>query len=139
MAYYIRQFDKAKNRLQQISTAFTEDILIARFVGGLKEDIKHKVGVLEPSTLNVAFRYALKYELDIEGQQRQTRTAFKPVTGVLSGGVKIEGKKLHYNPEPKTFEQKKALGLCYKCNEKYFPGHKCASCALKLFIEPGQL
>jgi hypothetical protein len=25
-----------------------------------------------------------------------------------------------------TYEQKRALGLCYKCNEKYFPGHQCA-------------
>jgi hypothetical protein len=29
------------------------------------------------------------------------------------------------NGRTTTFEQKKNLGLCYKCDEKYFSGHKC--------------
>jgi Retroviral aspartyl protease len=30
-----------------------------------------------------------------------------------------------YSWKNTTFEQRKALGLCHKCNEKYFPVHKC--------------
>jgi hypothetical protein len=34
----------------------------------------------------------------------------------------------------KTFEQKRTLGLCYKCNKKYYPGHKCVGKPLNLLV-----
>jgi hypothetical protein len=79
---YIRSFEKAKNILLHISSAFTKDILIAQFIGGLKEDIRHKVGVLEPDTLNVAYKYVLRYELDIEGQHKLAKTPSKFVASI---------------------------------------------------------
>lgn len=40
-----------------------------------------------------------------------------------------------FNQDAKTFEQKKALGLCYKCNEKYYPGaERCTTKPLNVII-----
>jgi hypothetical protein len=92
----IRSFEKAKNRLLHISSAFTKDILIARFIGGPKEDIRHKVGVLEPDTLNVAYKYVLRYELDIEGQHKLAKTPSKYVASINYKEEKNHGAILNH-------------------------------------------
>lgn len=34
----------------------------------------------------------------------------------------VNGKE---NPRNNLIEQRRALGLCFKCGEKYYPGHQC--------------
>lgn len=98
--------------------------------------------MLEPGTLNMAYKYAFKYELDLEGQQKGSKVPYKPMSATVQSGLKSEKKPFssfkqgqnQFNQDAKTFEQKKALGLCYKCNEKYYPGHKCTTKPLNVII-----
>lgn len=60
----------------QISAAFTEEVFVAGFVSGLKDEIKHMVNMFQPTTLNEALKYALlQYELSQESQQRRAKLA----------------------------------------------------------------
>jgi hypothetical protein len=41
--------------------------------------------------------------------------------------VPYKGGPQGYNGSNTTYEHKRALELCHKCDEKYFLGHKCIS------------
>jgi hypothetical protein len=46
--------------------------------------------------------------------------------------VSYKGGPQGYNGSNTTYEHRRALGLCHKCNEKYFSGHKFISRLLNL-------
>jgi len=76
---YIKKFENAKSKVMQISAAFTEEVFVAGFVSGLKDEIKHMVNMFQPTTFNEAFQYALQYEFSQESQQRRAKLANKPL------------------------------------------------------------
>ncbi|KAJ3687163.1 hypothetical protein LUZ61_016327 [Rhynchospora tenuis] len=135
---YIRQFERAKSRLIGETKIRNTTLFVQGFIEGLKDEIRYAVEVLDPVTLNQAFNFARKAELNLEGVDRRNRTMYKqsslqPYRAVkdqeqsfkkevpqssLQGGVTTAGKEM-------TREQMRALKLCYYCKEKYVPGHKC--------------
>ena len=117
-----------------------EQFYIWIFICGLKEEIQHTVDMFEPNTLNQAYNYARKAERSLEGKEKRNRVPVKPTSYQNSRMVKLkdnpynkwQGKTVEdsrvnpHNQNAMSYEQKKALGLCFKCNEKYHAGHKCA-------------
>lgn len=137
---YIRNFQRAKSRLYCQTRFKHEQFYIWNFICGLKEEIQHTVDMFEPNTLNQAYNYARKAERSLEGQEKRNRVPVKPTSYQNSRMVKFkdnpynkwQGKTVEdsrvnpHNQNAMSYEQKKALGLCFKCNEKYHAGHKCA-------------
>ncbi|KAJ1689340.1 hypothetical protein LUZ63_013495 [Rhynchospora breviuscula] len=139
VADYIRQFERAKSRLIGETKIRNTTFFVQGFVEGLREEIRYAVEVLDPVTLNQAFNFARKAELNLEGVDRRNRT--------LQRVSNFQNNKLSKDPDdnwkrgptnstnfPKenpstgpgmTREQMRALKLCYYCKEKYVPGHKC--------------
>ncbi|KAJ4764940.1 polyprotein [Rhynchospora pubera] len=134
---YIRQFERAKSRLIGETKIRNTSFFIQGFIEGLKEEIRYVVEVLNPVTLNQAFHFARKAELNLESVDRRPKQ-FKP-TGFVPfkhsqdpPGVKILPNTIPtpnstgtLGPKEMTREQMRALRLCYWCKEKYTPGHKC--------------
>jgi hypothetical protein len=53
----------------------------------------------------------------LKGKEGKTQTSIELVP--------CRGGQSSFMYRSTTFEQSRALGLCHKCNEKYFSDHKC--------------
>ncbi|KAJ4801510.1 polyprotein [Rhynchospora pubera] len=156
---YIRKFDKARARLLRVKPTLDEEFFCAGFISGLREEIKNTVDLLNPRGLNNVFQCALKVENSQEGLSKKPREAIKTTKFLRYPMVKTrteeerkenrggqiqtgQGQKQWQNWQPRninqnmTFQQRRALGLCDKCNEKYYPGHQCAGKMMGLMTEP---
>ncbi|KAJ4754640.1 polyprotein [Rhynchospora pubera] len=136
---YIKQFEKARARLITETQFRNENFYILGFMGGLREDICCAVDSFEPRTLAQAYRHARNAEVIIDGPEKKGRVGVRPVTTAqfqnnrnnsgfqrkLSQPLPMLKPGLNNSKPPLTMEQKRALGLCYWCDEKFTPGHKC--------------
>ncbi|KAJ3704876.1 hypothetical protein LUZ61_008581 [Rhynchospora tenuis] len=147
VAEYIRQFEKAKSRLIAETKINSSCLFIQGFLEGLKEEIRYAVEVLNPITLNQAFNYARKIELNLESMDKRITTtraitypqnhfAKKPMNLIKAGPTTPSSSGPLVSKEM-TREQMRALRLCYYCKENYVPGHKCKMKSLHaLQLEP---
>ncbi|XP_019257770.1 PREDICTED: uncharacterized protein LOC109235985 [Nicotiana attenuata] len=125
---------------------------ISCFLGGLKPELNKFVRIQSPRTLLQAYKIARLQEEVFEAQAESW--GFKPRLSNSSGLLpNPNNNKLQYNPKSqipnstikKPFEpnftknnrpygmrltaaemnDKRSKGLCFFCDEKYIPGHKC--------------
>ncbi|KAJ1694545.1 hypothetical protein LUZ63_011243 [Rhynchospora breviuscula] len=147
---YVKQFERIKSRVLQVTCSFSKDDFLMGFISGLREDIRGMMKLLKPPSLMDAYDYALQYEETQESQSRRMRMGVKQSvtlnntamrkrpeewkregsnnTGGYKGGNNNNNNKL-------SLEQKTALGLCYNCHERYYPGHKCTKEAVNVICE----
>jgi hypothetical protein len=90
------------------------------FIGTLKDNIQHEVHVLEPDSLEKAFRLARKIECKIMATRKPTTHFYK------DGSVATSKFPQPTMLTPQQLEEKRAKGLCCSCDSKYTKGHKCA-------------
>lgn len=95
----------------------------------LKDEIKPFVKALKPRTLEDAFEYATygqykKLKCPSKIAPSHNLVPFKSNQEV----VKPIGQKVHFNntsTRNTLVEQRRALGLSFKCEDKYHPDHQC--------------
>ena len=136
---YIKQFQKAKARLICRTRIKNEDFYLLGFIGGLKEEIKNSIDLFTPTNLMEAFKIAKQIELSHEGFPKKTQNVVKQFSAMTSRinrnqefGNKINTENTQLVQKPRSnapnslsIEQMRALGLCFRCKEKFHPGHKC--------------
>ena len=115
MVEHIEDFQKLNIRVIDIP----KEHMIDLFIGNLKDNIQHEVHILEPDSLEKAFRLARKIEFKI-------MATWKPTTHIIKDGSVAT----HRFPQPirltsQQLEEKRAKVLCYNCDRKYPKGHKC--------------
>ena len=113
---HIEDFQKLNIRVTNI----LEEHRIDLFIGTLKDNIQHEVHVLEPNSLEKAFRLARKIECKIMATRKPTTHIYK--NGSISTPILPQPTRLI----PQQLEEKREKGLCYSCDSKYTKGHKCA-------------
>ena len=101
-------------------TDIPEEHRIDLFIGTLKDNIQHEVRVLEPDSLEEAFRLARKFECKIMVTRKPTSHFYK------EGSVVTPRFPQPIRLTPQKLEEKRAKWLCYSCDSKYTKGHKCA-------------
>ena len=116
MGEHIEDFQKLNIRVTDIP----EEHRIDLFIGTLKDNIQHEVRVLEPDSLEKAFRLARKIECKIMVTRKPTTHFYKEVS------VATPRFPQPTRLTPQQFEEKKEKGLCYSCDRKYTKGHKYA-------------
>ncbi|KAJ4817820.1 polyprotein [Rhynchospora pubera] len=137
---YIRQFDTLQTKLMYERPYLPPEFYVSTFVEGLRDDIKAMVTMFKPQSLYDAYNLAGQYELAQDNQWKRLKFVprasfpvnnFRPQEGVNKGLPNQIGgqQKLQLTNGEKglTFEQKRALGLCHRCSEKWSHGHKCAN------------
>ena len=112
---HIDDFQKLNIRVTDIS----EEHRIDLFIGNLKDNIQHEVHILEPDSLENAFRLARKIECKIMATRKPTTHFYK------EGSVATPRFAQPTRLTPQKLEEKRAKGLCYSCDIKYNKGHKC--------------
>ncbi|KAL4351193.1 hypothetical protein GQ457_06G016870 [Hibiscus cannabinus] len=117
-----------------------EDYFISSFISGLRDDIKHRVKMHEPRTLANASRLAKLTELSLEFEakrskypqrpsylQFQNSTLKQPTTPITTKNI--------IPPKQPLLDYRRANNLCFKCGEKFVPGHQCKLKQLNMMEE----
>ena len=116
MGEHIEDFQKLNIRVTDLS----EEHRINLFIGTLKYNIQHEVRVLEPDSLEKAFRLARKIECKIMATRKPTTHFYK------DGSAATPRFPQPTRLTPQKLEEKRAKGLCYNWDNKYTKIHKCA-------------
>jgi hypothetical protein len=158
---YIEQFCDLVHQLLAHDPTFSPATITNRFVDGLKKEIKTIVMMHRPQDLDSASSLALLQEEALLGPVNSSRTSeanstFKKNSPEhAKGNTYPTGYTPRYSPSPgedrraiepnkgKTGEERlntlksyrKAKGLCFKCGEKWHPGHKCQNISLQVMEE----
>ena len=103
---------------------------VSCFISGLKEGIKADVLARRPVDLSTAIGLARLYEARNLSQRRPLPAS----TNVSQKVNKEESSSRHPSAirrmSPAELKERRDKGLCYNCNDKFAPGHRCK----KLFL-----
>nr|CAD1830585.1 unnamed protein product [Ananas comosus var. bracteatus] len=113
------------------------------FLSGLKEEIRASVKMFKPSTLEQAYEQAGLQEQSISAMMKKSKILLRNqgstqlssykgnssiTTNRTSETPKYYTSKFNTErafPNRQLIEQRRAAGLCFKCGDRYFPGHQC--------------
>jgi hypothetical protein len=122
---FIAAFERLAFRTEGMTDAFFREC----FISGLKEEIRAHVLMARPTTWVEATKKSKEAQQIVSSQNR--KPSFfphpKPVNPTTpSAPLKIQ--KLTWD----EMDERQLKGLCYNCDDKYFPSHKCKE--QKLFM-----
>ncbi|KAD4586659.1 hypothetical protein E3N88_24260 [Mikania micrantha] len=146
---YRQRFEEISNRT---TVPLPPEFLISCYISGLRLDIKQSVLIHKPTTLEEAMEKSQLHENRINmerGLGRLSLGSGKPILPtpkLPSTNASTVSPNSQLNPKlPNTvgfrrlsqaeLTQKKALGLCFRCDEKYTSDHKCRSAPQLLFFD----
>lgn len=122
---YKTHFEKLVYHIKLYDKATSEIFLVTQFMLGLKQEIKMGVEVMFPQTVSMAAQLALKHE-GWQTRQNSGGRKFQAARTNIPMGTKELGETTGELWKAKQLkEYRRVNGLCYKCGEKYMPGHKC--------------
>ncbi|XP_023874530.2 uncharacterized protein LOC111987066 [Quercus suber] len=135
VSLYKAQFEVLSNRIKGLSTAHK----LSCFLSGLRDEIRLPVRMLNPKSLNEAFGLAKIQEgyngscrkfYKFQGDQGRSSILGAPpkVPSLLESKPRLPIKRF----SPAQMEERKKKGLCYNCDERWAPGHKCKNAMLFL-------
>jgi Retroviral aspartyl protease/Ty3 transposon capsid-like protein len=139
---YINSFECIKARVSA-KQYIDEEFYHLGLLSGLRDEIAYAVLLYNPQILKQAFKLARQIEKSLDSQIK----LFKPTTKFFSHASStpqfktfkskedktapnnIEGPKVSESSSTTnlTLEQKRTLGLCFRCGDKFFSGHKYKS------------
>ena len=128
----------------------SEDYAISFFLSGLKPVIQHQVKMFMPKTLNQAYTLAQLQETSLKTLQQELHFSskkppllsypsiqpkfpqnptVKPITNTSDISKPFQRTPRTFNNSrmrsSSEFDEKRAKGLCFWCDEKYEAGHRC--------------
>ncbi|GJT75486.1 MAK10-like protein [Tanacetum coccineum] len=104
-----------------------QDRQVSCFVSGFKDSVRTEVQANCPTNLSTAISVARLYEAKTQSQRKSAtgkslfQTLKQPTSSIVSPIKRLNFEELN---------ERKKLGLCFRCNEQYAPRHKCK----KLFV-----
>ncbi|CAL9217878.1 unnamed protein product [Arabidopsis halleri] len=139
---YQREFE----RLQKKVEGWTQKALIGTYVGGLNPTIADSVRMFRPKTLKEVLNLARLKDEQMQRQKKKFsnhslyKAASTALTNRFSSFKESEPKPTETRaPRRLSWDELKkkiSLGLCFSCDEKFIPGHKCKQ--PQLFIMEGE-
>jgi hypothetical protein len=119
---YQKEFERLGNRVH----GWTQKALVGTFMGGLKSEIADGIRMFKPRTLKEAISLARMRDEQLARTRRFTRppllnrisTATSPINRPIPANAT---KRLSWD----EMQKRRAQGLCFNCNDKFTPGHKC--------------
>lgn len=164
---YYSRFEELMHKVLVYNRGYDETFFVTKFLGGLKTEIKAAIKLHRPGTVDAALSLAktqeeLLMEVNLKAYHKTTiKESFKnnfKVPSLAKGILGPPPDEIKKTEErPKWEEQydslnaaRRARGECFKCGEKFGPGHKCPK-AVQLHVldellevfqfsdEPGQV
>ena len=127
---YVDRFEGFASQLGQIP----ESVQHSTFIKGLKEEVRADVRIAKTRSLNQVLQLALRI------QENRAKGGPKPNGWQNKGGYETQnrlnqtstvgsGKKEDTEGfkrlTPSELAAKRAAGLCFRCDNKFAPGHRC--------------
>ncbi|RVW65002.1 Retrovirus-related Pol polyprotein from transposon 297 [Vitis vinifera] len=104
------------------------------FMGGLKPEVADGIRMFKPQSVKEAISLAKMRDDQLARQRRFTQPsalqASVPVSNLNppKGSTQVAIKRLSWD----EMQKRRAQGLCFNCNERFTPGHKCQAPQLML-------
>lgn len=122
---YQREFERLGNKVK----GWTQKALVGTFMGGLKTEISDGIRMFKPKTLKDAINYARMRDEQLQRQKKPFRT--------FSSSNPLSPTKDKATPPVKRLsweemQKRRSAGLCFNCDAKFTPGHRCAKPQLLL-------
>ncbi|KAF5460502.1 hypothetical protein F2P56_020366 [Juglans regia] len=135
---YQMEFDCLLHRAGHLS----EEQQVGCFVSGLKEAIRIDVQACNPTSLSATIGLARLYESRMHDQRKggyaEQRKA--PVTvgppPLPSASLTRARNPIIKKLSPADLQERRTRGLCFNCDEKFSPGHRCKKLFLIEWIFP---
>ncbi|CAA0811047.1 Unknown protein, partial [Striga hermonthica] len=135
----LRDYQKKFERIASRVRDWPEAALVGTFVGGLKAELAAEVRLDRPGSMRAAVESARLHEEHLvavrKAKPNDTRTETKrtnAATEELAGRTESKpmGKIVRTTSNirrltNKEMQRRREKGLCYSCNEKFTPGHRC--------------
>ncbi|KAE8685919.1 hypothetical protein F3Y22_tig00111088pilonHSYRG00141 [Hibiscus syriacus] len=128
---YQDRFEELQPHMLLQNPTLGEEFFVPLFIIGLRDDIKHRVKALDPKTLSEACRQAKLYELSVEFENKRMRPVFRnpPYLNSLPVSKPTQLPIPQKNsttlpPKQNLMEYRRQNNLCFKCGEKFVPGHQ---------------
>ncbi|CAA0810995.1 Unknown protein, partial [Striga hermonthica] len=128
---YIREFERLACRVRD----WPEDALVGAFVGGLKFDLAAEVELERPNTMHDAMEVARRREDHLAATRRgRADVRFADTRRTGSNQATVSARPNFSNRpagsvvrrlSPEEVKRRREKGLCFKCEEKFTPGHQC--------------
>lgn len=112
---YQEQFEILANKTQGLP----EHFFTSCFISGLKKEIRANVLMFKPTNTMQAIGLAKLQELSIEAVTQKTRLPLGTGENFSYGPSRPNFFPTIRRELPKELEEKRAKGLCFKCNEKF--------------------
>jgi Ty3 transposon capsid-like protein len=124
--YWIH-FERLRAKMLLEGRKFSERDFIDTFISDLKGEVKPLVLAFKPKTMDEALEYALYVECASDSQYRKLKTHTKPYSLPTPQVPKVQYPSkttvTYPNNRNTLIDQRRALGQCFKCGDKYYPGH----------------
>ena len=119
---YQSQFEKLLSRVGKLN----QSQQVACFIGGLNEDVRIDVQAMKPPTLSAAVGLARLYEVKYH---KRSSFNLEPKKTVSKNST-VTSRPLSSTPairrlSPTEMKERRDKGLCFNCDEKFAPGHRC--------------
>ncbi|KAD6119921.1 hypothetical protein E3N88_11192 [Mikania micrantha] len=133
---YRQEFAKRSARVSN----WSDNSLLGVCLNGLKEELKADVRIHKPKTVYNALSLAMEYEAKV-GHGRTPRTTTWTLSSKATPEPKTTPNPVNTRPSQypntsrlsETEKQARFIrGECYRCGDKYGPGHRCKTSVLKL-------
>jgi hypothetical protein len=116
---YQKEFERLGNRVQ----GWTPKTLVGTFMGGLKPEIVDGIRMFKPKSLKEAISLARMRDEQLNCQEKTDRP-FSRTTDVSSSS-KMKSASPMKRLTWYEMQSRRAQGLCFNCDERFVPGHKC--------------
>ncbi|XP_060193304.1 uncharacterized protein LOC132622670 [Lycium barbarum] len=122
--------------------ALIDSHFLSSFIRFLKDEIKMTLKLLKPKNLKAAIEMTRVPEKNLKALERKSQANAKTTHGWnATGGTKVNlpvnpvrsmslakggnSKPNTYRVSQEVYDYRRANRLCYRCGEKYIPGHQC--------------
>lgn len=122
VAEYRRQFDRLVYNIRLYDASIGGVMLVTQFVLGLKVELRVVVEAHLPDSVQPATLLAQIHE----GIAENTKAASKPYKPYQQRDGKPKFNSGEIWKAQQLKEYRRINNLCYKCGQKYMPGHQCA-------------
>ncbi|KAH9699109.1 hypothetical protein KPL71_024219 [Citrus sinensis] len=126
----VRLYQEQFEALVARTRGLPEDFFVQCFVSGLRDAIKNQVAMFQPKTLIQAVGLALLQESTLEAMIKEAKASTRTMSSHVIPTVESKRNFMGQIPPIKRIsaaemQERRANKLCYYCDEKFEPGHKC--------------
>ncbi|GJR70324.1 putative nucleotidyltransferase, ribonuclease H [Tanacetum coccineum] len=134
---YRKEFASRSSRVSN----WPDHCLLGVFLNGLKEELKSDVRIHKPRTIYNAMSLAIEFEYKVSQSRPRKSSTWTPnlrITAPESKNVATTSLQPSISPKqpPRITDEEKQnrflKGECFRCGDKYRPGHRCKTGTFKL-------